>query len=112
MPCAEECEVPPVAFPYARPDDPGPLDPSHFAQPSHVSVPETSGRAHLHKHSMYWELRGLRHRERVVLLNPLACTAKFYGGLADALATQHQVLTFDYRGVGKSTRPKGRDWTR
>lgn len=88
------------------------MDPSHFAQPSHVSVPESSGRAQLQEHSMYWELRGLQHQEKVMLLNPLACTAKFYGGLADALATQHQVLTFDYRGVGKSTRPKGRDWTR
>ncbi|KAK9867221.1 hypothetical protein WJX84_008701, partial [Apatococcus fuscideae] len=89
----------------------GPMDPSHFSQPSHESTPETTGRVQLAQHSMYYELRGLRHKQKVILLNPLACTAKFYGGLADALASQHQVLTYDYRGIGHSTCPRGRNWT-
>lgn len=112
MPCSEEVSVLPDAFPLATPSDPGPMDPSHFSQPSHESTPETTGRVQLAQHSMYYELRGLRHKQKVILLNPLACTAKFYGGLADALASQHQVLTYDYRGIGHSTCPRGRNWTR
>ncbi len=108
----EELDVPPNPFPLATPSSLGPMDPSHFAQPSHDSAPEATGHVQLAQHSLYYELRGLQHAQKVLLLNPLACTAKFYGGLADAISTQHMVLTFDYRGTGHSTCPRGRDWTR
>lgn len=112
MPCGEQETVPPHPYPLASPDGLGPMDPSHFAQPSHISVPETTGRVQLERHSLYYELRGLEHQQKVLLLSPLACTIKFFGGLADAISSQHQVLIYDYRGIGKSTNPHGRNWTR
>lgn len=55
--------------------------------------------------SLYYELRGLNNDDKyVVLIMGAFATLRHYDELADKLSTSgYQVLTYDHRGIGKST---------
>lgn len=81
--------------------------------PYHISRPEKTGFLSLPGHKIYYELRGLQHQQKLIILSPLALTCKFHAQYADRVAEHHcAVLTLDHRGVGKSTGPQQRQMSR
>ena len=80
--------------------------------PYHTSRPDSSGFVTLPHHRLYYEIRGAQHQQKLVMLSPLALRLKFHEQFADRIAEKHQVLLIDHRGVGKSTMPAKRSFSR
>ncbi|KAK9825280.1 hypothetical protein WJX74_005675 [Apatococcus lobatus] len=80
--------------------------------PYHKSLPENTGFLSLPGYKLYYELRGLQHQQKLVIMSPLALTCKFHAQYADRVAEHHSVLTLDHRGVGKSTAPRQKQMSR
>ena len=51
---------------------------------------------------IYYELRGISSNAKVLLLAGAMATTKHFEELADLLAERYEVMTFNYRGVGRS----------
>jgi pimeloyl-ACP methyl ester carboxylesterase len=73
--------------------------------PLYHSYPDSEGYFALSDCKLYYQLRGRPDGEKVVLLMGAFATLKHFDEFADQLAktTRYNILTFDYRGIGKST---------
>lgn len=72
--------------------------------PDFVSKPEQTGVFGLTDCSLYFERRGISGTENVVLIIGAFATLRRFDQLADHLASSgFNVLTYDHRGIGKST---------
>ena len=74
---------------------------------SFSSTPDRAGKQAIRngRVQLYYEVRGTGNPEKLILLNGAFATLKHYEQLAHKIAAtgRYEVMTFDYRGYGKST---------